>query len=281
MIFSDIMGICQNVIRHLVSHIRSNNNCVKIDPKVRQNPWVRGMPSVSVSLEPETDFYFLICSAVNLHCLWLLKYREREINIIGLAHGQNHPWQCARQAFEIIGAYPRVWGIKIIPRLFAREREAQCPGLKGRVPHGSANWLRRSDTGISFCRGEEEEGGVRRRRRGRRWRWEVCVYLRWGFFGGGVNNSNNFPNLAQSGMWMAALERNCNGFIWLSVCFFIGRRERKGGSLFLVRAVRWGRMLRTNYFIQMNWKSFLYICKHLLLKLSVQSASAQTWMWRC
>lgn len=28
------------------------------------------------------------------------------------------------------------------------------------MPHGSANWLRRSDTGISFCRGEEEEGGV-------------------------------------------------------------------------------------------------------------------------
>lgn len=27
------------------------------------------------------------------------------------------------------------------------------------MPHGSANWLRRSDTGISFCRGEEE-GGV-------------------------------------------------------------------------------------------------------------------------
>ena len=26
------------------------------------------------------------------------------------------------------------------------------------MPHGSANWLRRSDTGISFCRGEE--GGV-------------------------------------------------------------------------------------------------------------------------
>lgn len=44
----------------------------------------------------------------------------------------------------------------------------------------------------------------------------------------GVNNSNDFPNLAQSRMWMAALERNCNGFIWLSVCFFIGRRERVG-----------------------------------------------------
>lgn len=42
----------------------------------------------------------------------------------------------------------------------------------------------------------------------------------------GVNNSNDFPNLAQSRMWMAALERNCNGFIWLSVCFFIGRGER-------------------------------------------------------
>lgn len=28
------------------------------------------------------------------------------------------------------------------------------------MPHGSANWLRRSDTGISFCRGEEGEGGV-------------------------------------------------------------------------------------------------------------------------
>lgn len=108
---------------------------------------------------PRLIFISLICSALNLHCLWLLKYREREINIIGLALGQNHPWQCARQAFEIIGAYPCVWGIKIIPRLFAREREAQCPGLKGRVPHGSANWLRRSDTGISFCRREEEDGG--------------------------------------------------------------------------------------------------------------------------
>lgn len=117
--------------------------------------------TISFSEFSAWDWFFisLICSAVNLHCLWLLKYREREINIIGLAPGQNHPWQCARQAFEIIGAYPRVWGIKIIPRLFAREREAQCPGLKGRVPHGSANWLRRSDTGISFCRGEGE-GGV-------------------------------------------------------------------------------------------------------------------------
>lgn len=45
----------------------------------------------------------------------------------------------------------------------------------------------------------------------------------WVFWG--LNNSNDFPNLAQSRMWMAALERNCNGFIWLSVCFFIGRRE--------------------------------------------------------
>ena len=43
----------------------------------------------------------------------------------------------------------------------------------------------------------------------------------------GLNNSNDFPNLAQSRMWMAALERNCNGFIWLSVCFFIGRIERE------------------------------------------------------
>lgn len=43
--------------------------------------------------------------------------------------------------------------------------------------------------------------------------------------GWGVNNSNDFPNLAQSRMWMAALKRNCNGFIWLSVWFFIGRRE--------------------------------------------------------
>lgn len=50
----------------------------------------------------------------------------------------------------------------------------------------------------------------------------------------GVNNSDDFPNLARSRMWMAALERNCDGFIWLPVCFFIGRREeewqkRKGG----------------------------------------------------
>lgn len=41
----------------------------------------------------------------------------------------------------------------------------------------------------------------------------------------GVNNSNDFPNLAPSRMWMAALQRNCYGFIWLFVCFFIGRRE--------------------------------------------------------
>lgn len=43
----------------------------------------------------------------------------------------------------------------------------------------------------------------------------------------GVNNSDDFPNLARSRMWMAALERNCDGFIWLPVCFFIGRREEE------------------------------------------------------
>lgn len=160
---------------------------------------------------------------------------------MGLAPGQNQPRQCARQAFEIIGAYPRVWGIKIIPRLFAREREAQCPGLKGWVPHGSANWLRRSDTGISFCRREEGGGGGGGRKGG--WkgggRWEVCVHAVVVVLAGvvrvlGVNNSNDFPNLAQSGMWMAALERN---WVYLALCLFLyweetekkrQRRRRRG-----------------------------------------------------
>lgn len=50
---------------------------------------------------------------------------------MGLAPGQNQSRQCARQAFEIIGAYPRVWGIKIIPRLFARERGGTMPRSEG------------------------------------------------------------------------------------------------------------------------------------------------------
>lgn len=74
-------------------------------------------------------------------------------------------------------------------------------------------------------------------------RWEACVYAAVAVLGGreqgeagwlggwaavlGVNNSDDFPNLARSRMWMAALERNCNGFIWLPVCFFIGRREEE------------------------------------------------------
>lgn len=67
-------------------------------------------------------------------------------------------------------------------------------------------------------------------------RWEACVYVAvaalgvwmcvWGWAAVlGVNNSDDFPNLAWSRMWMAALERNCDGFIWLPVCFFSGRRE--------------------------------------------------------
>lgn len=156
---------------------------------------------------------------------------------MGLALGQNQPRQCARQAFEIIGAYPRVWGIKIIPRLFAREREAQCPGLKGWVPHGSANWLRRSDTGISFCRREEGGGGGRRGGWKGGGRWEVCVHAMVAVLAGvvrvlGVNNSNDFPNLAQSGMWMAALERN---WVYLALCLFLyweetEKKDRGGGG---------------------------------------------------
>ena len=54
--------------------------------------------------------------------------------------------------------------------------------------------------------------------------WGVMVgeWFAWG----GLNNPNDFPDLAESRIWMAALERSCNGFIWLSVCFFIGK-ERK------------------------------------------------------
>lgn len=67
----------------------------------------------------------------------------------------------------------------------------------------------------------------------------------------GVNNSNDFPNLAQSGMWMAALERN---WVYLAPCLFlyweetekkdrggggrVGRGgEGRGGCLLLVREV--------------------------------------------
>lgn len=55
----------------------------------------------------------------------------------------------------------------------------------------------------------------------------VCVVAVLGVDVLGVNNSNDFPKLARSRMWMAALERNCSGFIWLSVCFFIGERESR------------------------------------------------------
>lgn len=81
------------------------------------------------------------------------------------------------------------------------------------------------------CGGREglDEGGGR---------WAACVYAAvvalgvwvcvWGWAAVlGVNNSDDFPNLARSRMWMAALERNCDGFIWLPVCFFIGRREEE------------------------------------------------------
>lgn len=60
---------------------------------------------------------------------------------------------------------------------------------------------------------------------GERW-W----YLRVGWACWGGNNSSDFPNLARSRMWMAALERNCIGLIWLSVCFFIGRKDRERES---------------------------------------------------
>lgn len=48
----------------------------------------------------------------------------------------------------------------------------------------------------------------------------------------GVNNSNDFPNLAQSGMWMAALERN---WVYLAPCLFLyweetEKKDRGGGG---------------------------------------------------
>lgn len=64
--------------------------------------------------------------------------------------------------------------------------------------------------------------------------------------GVGVNNSNDFPNLAPSRMWMAALERNCEVFFFgTRFCFFIGRRggeERRRRRMALVIAVMGGRM---------------------------------------
>lgn len=49
----------------------------------------------------------------------------------------------------------------------------------------------------------------------------------------GVNNSNDFPNLAQSGMWMAALERN---WVYLAPCLFLyweetEKKDRGGGRV--------------------------------------------------
>lgn len=43
----------------------------------------------------------------------------------------------------------------------------------------------------------------------------------------GVNNSNDFPNLAQSRMWMAALERN---WVYLALCLFLYWEERERES---------------------------------------------------
>lgn len=49
--------------------------------------------------------------------------------------------------------------------------------------------------------------------------------------GVGVNNSNDFPNLAPSRMWMAALERNCE-FFFLALGFvsLLGEEEEKKGG---------------------------------------------------
>lgn len=70
---------------------------------------------------------------------------------------------------------------------------------------------------------EEEEGGGRRGGWKGGGRWEVCVHAVVVVLAGvvrvlGVNNSNDFPNLAQSGMWMAALERN---WVYLALCLFL------------------------------------------------------------
>lgn len=69
----------------------------------------------------------------------------------------------------------------------------------------------------------EEEGGGRRGGWEGGGRWEVCVHAVVVVLAGvvrvlGVNNSNDFPNLAQSGMWMAALERN---WVYLALCLFL------------------------------------------------------------